>query len=115
MRVEFLYWEECPSHEEALRRLQEALQEEGVSAPVASIRVTSLEQASELRFPGSPTIRLNGRDLQPDMLGQLPVGLTCRVYRVDGRPSPLPTKAMIRDAIRRALREEKADGQPATG
>lgn len=101
MRIEFLYWEECPSHDEALRRLHEVLSEEGVRDPVQVIRVASEDEARRLSFPGSPTIRLDGDDIQPEMVGQLPVGLTCRAYRVGDRISPLPTKEMIRAAIRR--------------
>lgn len=101
MRIEFLYWEECPSHDEALQRLREVLVEEGVEDPVQVIRVDSEDEARRLSFPGSPTIRLDGADLQPEMLAQLPVGLTCRAYRLGDRVSPLPTKEMIREAIRR--------------
>ena len=54
---------------------------------------------------GSPTIRVNGRDLQPP--GDEPVGLTCRVYRLrDGRISPLPDRAEVREALAGAIAEE---------
>lgn len=102
MRIEFLFWEECPSHEEALRRLREVLSEEGVADPVQVIRIASEEEARRLSFPGSPTIRLDGVDIQPELVAKLPVGLTCRAYRVGERISPLPTKEMIRSAVRRA-------------
>jgi hypothetical protein len=54
---------------------------------------------------GSPTIRVNGRDLQPP--GDEPVGLTCRVYRLrDGRISPLPDRAEVREALSGAIAGE---------
>lgn len=102
MRIEFLYWEECPSHERALARLREILAEEGVREPIEVIRVDTDDQARALAFPGSPTIRLDGTDIIPP--AEVPTGLTCRVYLTDdGRVTPLPTKAMIRRALRAAV------------
>jgi hypothetical protein len=106
MHIEFLYWEECPSHETALGRLRTVLREEAVDAPVEIIRVDTEEQAAVRRFPGSPTIRINGADIQPP--GESPVGLSCRVYHTDdGRVTPLPTTEMIRRAIRAAVRRSE--------
>jgi hypothetical protein len=98
VKIEFLYWEECPSHPETLARLQEVLEEDGIDAPVELIHVDTDDQAQAFKFPGSPTIRIDGADLfpVPDMV----VGLSCRVYqRPDGRATPLPTKEMIRAAL----------------
>lgn len=101
MRIEFLYWEECPSHPEALARLRAILAEEELDVPVEVIRVDSEERAVRERFPGSPTIRINGTDIQPP--GDLPLGLSCRAYHTDeGRVTPLPTTEMIRRAVRAA-------------
>lgn len=102
VRIEFLYWEECPSHDEALRRLWEVLQEERVDDPIATVRVDSEEQARALGFPGSPTIRFDGVDVQPEGAARARPALTCRAYVIDGRISPLPTKEMIRSALRKA-------------
>jgi hypothetical protein len=53
-----------------------------------------------LGFPGSPTIRVNGVDVDVRGAGQMGTALTCRVYLVgDGRFSPLPSKEMIRSAL----------------
>ena len=102
VKIEFLFWEECPSHDEALRRLRTVLAERQISAPVQVIEVTTESQAAELHFPGSPTIRIDGRDLFPVPEG--PYGLTCRVYHTDdGRVTPLPTAEMIRKALREVL------------
>jgi hypothetical protein len=104
MTVDFLYWTECPSHEEAYERLDGVLAEEGVQAELRRVEVTSDEQATELRFPGSPTIRVEGRDIQPEVAEASPPGLTCRLYILeDGRPSPLPSREMIRRAVRAAF------------
>jgi hypothetical protein len=83
--------------------LKRVLREEGLDAEaVELVEVESDEQAERERFPGSPTIRIDGEDAVP-RADTDPVGLTCRVYRLrDGRPSPTPDPADLRAAVRRA-------------
>ena len=101
MKVELLWWEGCPSHPEALGDLERVLSEEGVGAEVELVEVESDEQAHRERFPGSPTIRLDGEDAIAPPEGE-PFSLTCRVYRLrDGRISPTPDPEDLRDAVRR--------------
>jgi hypothetical protein len=98
VKVEFLYWDECPSHELALQRLREVLKARQIFAPIHVIAVTTAQQAAALRFPGSPTIMVNGHDLFPAPGG--PYGLTCRLYHTeDGGVTPLPSRAMIERAL----------------
>ena len=101
MKVELLWWEGCPSHPAALEQLREVLREEGADPDAVELReVKTDEQAREERFFGSPTIRIDGVDVVPPGDGD-PVGLTCRVYRLrDGRSSPTPDPADLRDAVR---------------
>jgi hypothetical protein len=102
MRVELLWWEGCPSHPETLSDLERVLEEEGVDAQVDMVEVESDEQARRERFPGSPTIRIDGEDALPADPGE-PFSLTCRVYRLrDGRISATPDPEDLREAIRRA-------------
>jgi hypothetical protein len=99
-KIEFLYWEDCPSHPQAWSLLQEAMAELGVEIPVEQIEVVTDEDAERLAFPGSPTIRVNGVDIDPDGAAQMGTALTCRIYRLqDGRFSPVPSKEMIRQAL----------------
>jgi hypothetical protein len=101
MKVELLWWEGCPSTPQALEDLKAALGAEGLPDEVELVEVESDEQAERERFPGSPTIRIDGEDVVPGADCE-PVGLTCRVYRLrDGRPSPTPDPADVRDALRR--------------
>jgi hypothetical protein len=103
MTVELLWWEGCPSHPEALAELERILREEGVPADVTRVEIEDDEQARRERFPGSPTIRIDGRDIVPPGEGE-PYSLTCRVYRRrDGRISPVPDPEDVRDAVRRAV------------
>lgn len=101
-KIEFLYWEGCPSHERALELLRQVVAEERVDIPITIIRVDTEEETVPLDFYGSPTIRVNGLDIDT-LPGDLPQpGLACRAYRrVDGRISPLPPIELIRAAFRR--------------
>jgi glutathione synthase/RimK-type ligase-like ATP-grasp enzyme len=102
MKVELLWWEGCPSHPEALEDLERVLREEDVDAEIELVEVESDEQAHSERFPGSPTVRLDGEDAIAPPEGE-PFSLTCRVYRLrDGRISPTPDPEDLRDAVRSA-------------
>jgi hypothetical protein len=102
MRVELLFWDGCPSHRKALVELRRAMVD--VALDPSRVVVRELETQAEAtleRFVGSPTIRIDGVDVQPP--GEEPVGLTCRIYhRRDGRISPTPDPADVRDALRAA-------------
>ena len=99
MRVSFLYYEDCPSHDVALERLREVMDEEGIPSEVEVVKVETEEQARELRFVGSPTIRVDDQDIDPPSDPRY--ALACRAYRLaDDRISPLPSRDMIRQAFR---------------
>ncbi|MGF1471002.1 MAG: hypothetical protein ACFB50_04565 [Rubrobacteraceae bacterium] len=98
MRVDFLYFEDCPSYEKALERLGKVMSEAGVGAGIEVTRVETDEQAQKLHFTGSPTIRIDGEDIVPPKENRY--GLACRAYQLaDGRISPLPSEDMIRQAL----------------
>jgi hypothetical protein len=103
--IELLYWRECPSWERALAMLREEMEAAGLDPETTGVREVGTEEAAgEERFVGSPTIRINGADLQPPGPEQ-PVGLSCRVYRRrDGSISPLPDRADLRDALMTATK-----------
>ncbi|MGO9247288.1 MAG: thioredoxin family protein [Solirubrobacteraceae bacterium] len=99
MRVELLFWEGCPSHPRALSELRAAMAEVGLDPSAILVREIQTQDEARLeRFVGSPTIRIDSVDVQPP--GEEPFGLTCRVYhRRDGRISPTPDPADVRDAL----------------
>jgi hypothetical protein len=97
--VEFLYWEGCPSYPEARRLLGEVLAERAIDAEVKVQEVRSQAEAEDLGFPGSPTIRVDGRDVDPDGATARPA-LMCRIYRKpDGGVSPVPTREQLEAAL----------------
>lgn len=79
VKVELLYFEGCPGYRNAEQNLKGALLREGVHSEVELVAVNTDEEAEALKLPGSPTVRLDGRDL-------FPVGerhdwrLGCRLY-----------------------------------
>jgi hypothetical protein len=99
LRVEFLFWRECPSHPEALASLRAVLDEHDLGVPIDVVEIETREDAVRHGFPGSPTIRIDGRDVDPTGAAG-PPSLTCRVYRLpDGRPSPVPSTSQIEEAL----------------
>jgi hypothetical protein len=102
-RVELLYWDGCPSHPQALAELRDAMADLGLDPDSVLVRdVDTDERAGRERFVGSPTIRVDGEDIEPP--GDEPTALTCRVYRLrDGRYSPTPDPATVRAALETAM------------
>src|SRR3954447_5404866 len=101
--VELLWWEGCPSWEQALSILREEMGALGLDPGAVRVReVRTDTDAEQEDFVGSPTVRIDGRDVQPTD-GE-PAGLTCRIYRLrDGRISPLPDRADLHDRLAQAI------------
>lgn len=105
IKIEFLFWEECPSHEAAWERLQAVLKEKGLQPEVVRIQIRTTQDAEQWGFCGSPTIRINGQDIDLKGAQGQRIGLNCRIYHTpDGRVSPLPSEAMIRRAIEQIVK-----------
>jgi peroxiredoxin len=101
--IEFLYWDGCPSADEARALLDEVLAFFSVPANVQARLIATQEDAVELAFPGSPTIRIDGQDVDPAG-ADAPPSLTCRIYRRPaGVVSPVPSMQQIQRALRLSL------------
>jgi hypothetical protein len=97
--IELLYWDGCPSHPEARELLEEVLAARGIDAEIRMTHVGTDAEAERLRFPGSPTIRIDGRDVDAGGAAAAP-SLTCRIYYLaDGRPSPIPGREELEAAL----------------
>jgi hypothetical protein len=106
MLIELLYVPGCLNHQPALRRLREAMRSEAVDAPIREIPVMDSRAALSLRFPGSPTVRINGLDAEP--IEQQPFGLACRLYSGSDR---LPSEKTLQRAISVAKEREENAGR----
>ena len=98
MKVEVLYFDGCPTYETATKTLQAILAQEGLEAEVQLIAVNSDEEAGRLHFPGSLTIRVDGRDLFP-VAEREDWRLGCRVYATPQGLRGSPTAEMLREAL----------------
>lgn len=94
MKVEVLYFESCPNYKPTVERLKRVLEEERLSAEVIEVEVLNSEVARAVGFLGSPTIRIDGRDIEPAARMVPEFGLACRRY-----PEGLPSDELIRSAI----------------
>ena len=97
MRFELLYFDGCPSWQTAYEHLERALAILGLQGSVQLVHVQTGEQAVEVEFVGSPTIRLNGKDLFP--VNHTDYALGCRVYRTPEGMRGYPTVDMLREVI----------------
>jgi hypothetical protein len=100
MKIEVLYFEDCPNHVPAADRLRAVLRQEGLPADVSEIEVKNTSSAKALKFFGSPTIRVNGIDIDVEARTVTETGFACRRY-----PDGLPSEEMIRAALRESLEQ----------
>jgi hypothetical protein len=98
-RVEILYFEGCPNHEPARTLVEQVATQLGVRPRVEPVLVPDAEAATSLRFLGSPTVRVDGRDVEPGAEERREFGLSCRVYRGESGLSGEPEERWIRDAL----------------
>ena len=96
MRVELLYADGDPASMAARQNLVEVLTEDAFETPIQMVAVSSAEDAELLEMRGTPMIRIDGIDIQPDWQG--PAGLQPRDYG----NGPVPPKDLIRRAVARA-------------
>jgi len=102
MNVELLYFDGCPSYEKLLPRLRSLLDDAGERDALTLRRVESENAAVAERFLGSPTVRINGRDVDPGAADRDDFGLKCRLYRTDAGLEHMPPDRWIRAALERA-------------
>ena len=98
MRVEVLYFDGCPTYRTAEETLRGVLAREEVEADVSLVSVNTDEEARRLRYPGSPTIRVDGEDLFP-VPERAGYALGCRMYATPEGLKGLPTATMLRAAL----------------
>lgn len=97
VKIELLYFKDCPSWKNALEVLQASLDQLGISAQISLILVETQEAAEKHEFTGSPMIRVNGVDLFPT--GQTNYALGCRVYQTPEGYQGWPTQQMLTEKL----------------
>ena len=99
MRIEILFFRGCPNHSPAVELVQDVVAELGVHADVTEVELADPADAGRLRFLGSPSIRVNGADVEPAARSRTDFGFSCRTYDGEGLPP--------RDVVAAAVLEEK--------
>lgn len=102
MKIELLYFDGCPSQELLYPRLERLLRATGVSDPIELRRVESAEAAQTERFLGSPSLHIDGQDIEPGADERTDFGLKCRLYRSAAGANGQPPDALISAALERA-------------
>lgn len=97
--VEILYFEGCPNHEAARALVERVASDLHLHPRIALVDVSDPQAAVRQRFLGSPTVRVDGRDVEPGSDAREDFALSCRVYRTAHGPSGQPDPAWVRRAL----------------
>jgi hypothetical protein len=100
--VEVLYVQDCPHYPGTLALVQRVLAELGILAEVRNILIGDQAAAEQARFAGSPTVRVDGRDVEPISEPPTEIMVGCRLYRLEHRFAAQPADAWVREALLRA-------------
>ena len=106
MKVELLYFDDCPSYKRLLPRLRALVDDHAPSAEIELRRIDSQDAAERERFLGSPTVLVDGEDVDPSASGRSDFGMKCRLYRNADGYSETPPEEWIVAAINRATLRE---------
>lgn len=96
MRVEILYFEGCPNHVPTVALAKRIVADLGVPADIEEVEITSPEDVERLRFLGSPTVLVDGVDIDPEARDRTDYSYSCRMY---SGVSGLPPKEMLVAAL----------------
>jgi hypothetical protein len=107
--IEILAREDCPNRGMALIVVERVVDETGIPAEIEVVEVESDEDAEEHRVLGSPTVLVDGRDVDPE---PIPVNYTAddRIYKTERGPCGWPEPEWIRSALLRAVAQTTSNG-----
>ena len=97
--IEVLYVPDCPHSAGTLALVERVRGELGIDAELRTSLIGDQAAAERARFPGSPTIRVDGRDVEPDSPASRTFSLACRLYRHEHGLAGQPAERWIRDAL----------------
>jgi len=105
MKIELLYFEDCPNHAPTREMLRETLNSLGREDEIREVEVRTPAEAEAIRFVGSPSIRINGSDIEPWARTAERFGLSCRTYFNGSQRGGVPSRELVRRAITEVVRE----------
>lgn len=121
MKIEVLYILDCPWCVKTKKLIRESLKETGMKADIKEILIDSAKKAEKYHFAGSPTVRIDGKDIQDEVskgkclpceelserdkvtskFVKRECSCGCRIYFYKGKQYPYPPKGMIKEAIKK--------------
>ncbi len=101
VEIGILFIEGCPSVLTIAKHIKEIITEEAVNTEISLILIETPEDARRLHFTGSPTVRINGKDVETNYLDNKDYGIQSRQYYINGRKHDCPSKGMIKDAVKK--------------
>ncbi len=102
MKIELLYFDGCPNHEALLPHLRELVAQAGISTEIELRKIAGDDAAQRERFLGSPTVRVDGHDVEPGVELRTDYGMKCRLYRTAGGLSGQPPREWLDAALEHA-------------
>jgi hypothetical protein len=103
-RVEILYFEGCPNHEPARMLVERLARQLRIEPEIRLVEIADPDAVVELRFLGSPTVRVDGVDVEPGAEERRDFALVCRIYRSEGGIAEQPDERWMRDALSEAAK-----------
>lgn len=97
--VEILYFQGCPGHTAAADVVAGVVRDASLNVEVRHVEVANDAAAQELRFLGSPTVRVDGQDVDPEAGSRSDYAMQCRVYEVNGSLKNTPAREWIERAL----------------
>lgn len=97
MKIQLLYFDGCPSWEAGLKNLRTALKDENLSASIEMVNMADDDDATRLKFLGSPHFWVDGEDLWHEE--REIYSLSCRVYPTPEGIKGFPTVSMLREQL----------------
>ena len=103
MKVEVLFFDGCPNHETLLPHLRGLLNAGRTEdTHIELVRVEDADSAEAERFLGSPTVRIDGRDVEPGADERTEFGLKCRLFATPDGLRGMPADEWVLGALDRA-------------
>lgn len=94
-RVKVLTFQGCPNHRPTVELIREVASELHIEVELREVEVQDPEDAARLRFLGSPTVQVDGTDIEPRRRQDSGYGMSCRMYGVSG----IPPRALVASAL----------------
>jgi hypothetical protein len=106
MKIDLLYFSDCPSYREGLENLKTALAAEGLQAKIRMLPVEDEALAQRLKFLGSPSFQIDGQDLWAEQ--RQTYHLSCRVYHTPQGLRGAPSVEMLRQKLHETFAASQA-------